>query len=304
VVAHRVSVTTTGRRRILARVTVEADFRARGPFSLALSARGRGLRGGVFSIQLSIDGRVERGVAAQRLDGSLRLRAETHEGLDRLRFVLALDDDHSEFLRRFGNDHLLGRATKHLRGLRPLRTATVAHALLRALAGQLIPSREARLIENRIVRKVGAPPTAESLGRYSPAELQRFGLSARKAATLVRLCRGLDLERLREAPGAGLAARLERERGLGPWSVGVVFLEGIGRYDRGLARDLGLIKLLSAIEGRWVEAEETDNLLASYGEWQGLASVYLLAGWSRGLVPVKATRSEIRRNRIRTRYAA
>jgi hypothetical protein len=34
-----------------------------------------------------------------------------------------------------------------------------------------------------------------------------------------------------------------------------------------------------------VEPEETDELLAPYGEWAGLASVYLLAGFGRGLVP-------------------
>ena len=81
-----------------------------------------------------------------------------------------------------------------------------------------------------------------------------------------------------------VAARLERERGLGPWSVGVVCLEGLGRYERGLARDLGLVKLASALWGRWIEAEETDELLAPYGEWAGLASVYLLAGYHQGLV--------------------
>jgi hypothetical protein len=53
-----------------------------------------------------------------------------------------------------------------------------------------------------------------------------------------------------------------------------------------------------------VEAEETDELLAPYGEWQGLASVYLLAGWSRGLVPVRATPAQIRGSRVRARYAA
>ena len=53
---------------------------------------------------------------------------------EKLRWVLALDDDHSEFLRRFRDDPLIGRATVHLRGLRPVRTATVAQALLRASA--------------------------------------------------------------------------------------------------------------------------------------------------------------------------
>jgi DNA-3-methyladenine glycosylase II len=286
---------------------VEADLRARGPFSLALSGRAaetRTYREGLFSALLSVDGRVERGIAAQRRDGSLRLRADTEAGLEQLRFVLALDDDHSEFLRRFANDPLVGRTTRHLRGLRPLRTATVAHSLLRAVAGQLITTSEARMIERRVLRAAGSPPTAEALGRFSPAQLQRLGLSARKAATLVRLCRSLDLERLRGLSGEGVADRLERERGLGPWSVGVIFLEGLGRYDRGIARDLGLIKLLSAIRGHWVEAEETDELLAAYGEWQGLASVYLLAGWSRGLVPVRSTPAQIRHSRVRSRYAA
>ncbi|HVV59829.1 MAG TPA: hypothetical protein VHC45_15820, partial [Gaiellaceae bacterium] len=77
----------------------------------------------------------------------------------------------------------------------------------------------------------------------------------------------------------------------GPWSVGVVCLEGLGRYERGLARDLGLVKLLSALKGRWVEAEETDELLAPYGEWAGLASVYLLAGYAAGLVPLPDERA-------------
>jgi 3-methyladenine DNA glycosylase/8-oxoguanine DNA glycosylase len=72
--------------------------------------------------------------------------------------------------------------------------------------------------------------------------------------------------------------------------VGVVCLEGLGRYERGLARDLGLIKLASELAGRWVEAEETDALLAPYGAWSGLASVYLLAGYRQGFVPLPRAR--------------
>ena len=83
-----------------------------------------------------------------------------------------------------------------------------------------------------------------------------------------------------------MAARLGRERGLGPWSVGVVALEGLGRHDLGLVGDLGLVKLLSSMRGRWVEGWETEELLAPYGEWAGLASVVMLAAWTRGLLPV------------------
>ena len=87
----------------------------------------------------------------------------------------------------------------------------------------------------------------------------------------MRLVRSLDLERLREHDTAVVLQRLGRERGIGPWSVGVIALEGLGRYDHGLVGDLGLVKLVSSLEGRWVEAAETAALLARYEEWQGLA---------------------------------
>jgi 3-methyladenine DNA glycosylase/8-oxoguanine DNA glycosylase len=108
----------------------------------------------------------------------------------------------------------------------------------------------------------------------------------RRGATLVRLCRSVDLERLRDVPSNAAADRLTRERGLGPWSVGVVFLEGLGRYDRGLVADLSLMKLCSELRDRWVEGWETAELLEPYGEWAGLASIYLLAAYRLGLVPL------------------
>lgn len=255
--------------------------------------------------------RVERGLewagARQRPDGRVELQAMSEAGLERIRFVLALDDDHTPFLRRFSDDPLLGGAVRFLRGLRPARVGTVTHALLRAVCGQLIQAREARTIERRAVQALEeeawglhAPPTPATLGRPAPAELQRFGLSARKAATLVRLCRTVDLERLAGVETSAVATRLERERGLGPWSVGVVFLEGLGRYDRGLVGDLGLIKLCSALYGRRADAADTEELLAPYGEWGGLASVYLLGGFARGLLPIP----DGGRRRARTRVPA
>ena len=276
---------------------VEVIVRPRGPYSLALTARHasdatRLFRDGVLEALVPAGDGVERTAARQFPDGSLRLLAESDESLAALRFVLAVDDDHSEFLRRFRDDALLGPATHTLAGLRPIRVATVAQSLLRALCGQLIEAKRARYLERRIVRTVmpahgslHAPPTAEALTALAPAELRRLGLHARRAATLVRVCSSLDLERVHGLPAATVSARLGRERGLGPWSVGVVSLEGLGRYDLGIVGDLALIKLLSLMRGRRVEAWETEELLAPYCEWAGLASVYMLLAWARGLLP-------------------
>jgi len=277
---------------------VRAELRPKGPYSLRLSGRHasdatRVVSAGTYRATIRVGDRLERVHALQRPDGVIVVAAASEEGVDHVRFALGLDDDHSEFLERYANDPLLGDSIRQLRGLRPMRTGTVAQALLRAVAGQLIQASRARQIERTIVRAttpelggLHAPPTCADLARHSPAELARLGLGARRAGALVRLCRTLELERLKTVPTAQVVARLTRERGLGPWSVGVVCVEGLGRYEFGLYRDLGLAKLASALWGRWVEAEESDELLARYGEWSGLASVYLLAGYARGFVPL------------------
>ena len=273
---------------------VGADLRARGPYSLALSARGasdatRTFRDGILNAAVPAG----RGVAWQRPDGTVCLRATTEQALDQVRFCLGLDDDHTPFVLRFQRDPLIGTAVRRLRGLQPVRLSTVAHAVLRALCGQLILASEARAMERRIIRAatnrrdgLSIPPTTADLARFAPAELRRLGLHARRGATLARLTRSTELERLKTQTTAAVADRLERERGIGPWSVGVVCLEGLGRFERGLEGDLGLVKLLGAMRGRRVEGWETAELLEPYGEWAGLASIYLLAGYAKGLLPV------------------
>ena len=283
-------------------MTVRAELRPRGPYSLRVSGRHgsdatRVVVDGTYRATIRNGDALERVHAAQRADGTILVAADSEVGVEHVRFVLGLDDDHSEFVRRFADDPLLGETLRRIRGLRPLRTPTVAQSLLRAVAGQLIQASQARRIERAVIRaatpKLGdlhAPPTCADLARFSPAALGRLGLGARRAGALIRLCRSLELERLKAQPTSAAAARLERERGLGPWSVGVVCLQGLGRYEVGLRRDLGLAKLASQLWGRWVEAEETDALLAPYGEWSGLASVYLLAGFGAGFVPLAGDR--------------
>jgi DNA-3-methyladenine glycosylase II len=285
-------------------LTFERVVRPAGPFSLAQSLKHasdatRYLRDGTLTTTLRVGERVEVGSVRQTVDGTVVLRAESEEGLERLRFVVPVDADHSEFLRRFARDPLIGAATVRFQGMRQLRLPTVAQALLRAFCGQLIDSRHARELEVKIVRALSPrlegttlrpPPTTATFARVAPVRLRQLGLHARRAAALVRICRSMDVERLHGLPTEHAAALIERQRGLGPWSAGVVCLEGLGRHERGLVGDLSLIKLTSRLRGRWVEGWETAELLAPYGEWAGLASLYLATAFGHGLIPLPAER--------------
>ena len=219
---------------------IEDVVRPRGPYRLHLMTYGK-----AFDTVLPGGGRA---LAWQGSDGLVRLRAPDEAGLALLRFMVAVDADTTEFVDRFRRDPLLGPSVRHLHGLRPLRRATVAHAVLRAMCGQLIEARRALAIERAIVRELGAaPPTREVLGARSPAELRRLGLATHRASALIRICRTIDLESLRGRPVEAVAARLLRERSIGPWSLGVIGLEGLGSYRYGLVGDLGLVKLCAAL---------------------------------------------------------
>ncbi|HJR94290.1 MAG TPA: hypothetical protein VJ807_02570 [Gaiellaceae bacterium] len=254
---------------------VEAVVRAKGPYSLRLTAR-------TTAWQAKLPGGRWAG-ARQLHDGRVVVRASCERAVAEARFMLALDDDTSEFHRLHARDPLLGPAVRHFRGMRTRRKATVTHAVIRGVSGQLIQASRALHIERAIIRACGEdPPSRVALGGLSPARIAACGLAGGRAATLTRLARTIALDELRADERA--LERLGRERGVGPWTVGVVALQGLGRYDVGLVEDLALVKLLASLRRRWPEPGETAELLAPYGEWQGLASVFLLQGFKHGLV--------------------
>ncbi len=272
---------------------VEDVVTPHGPYRLRLMARTGTWRGALPGNRVA--------TAWQRPDGRVIVRAPDEEALATARFMLALEDDIAEFHERFAHEPLIGASARAFVGYRPLRRATVTHAVVRALCGQLIEARRARAIEQAIARACDdAVVTQGALRRLAPVELRRLGLAQQRATVLARLAATLDFERLRQHPGDDVVARLARERGIGPWSIGLISLEGLGRLDRGLVGDLSLVKLHAALTGRWVEGPETAELLAPYKEWQGLAGEILLLGWSRGLVPgASADRARIARRRER-----
>jgi len=272
-------------------VTATIELRPRGPYNLRMTVgavRDGTLRlhdDGAELVFATVAGPAHARVA-QRRDGTLSIALDAPDApcaLDRLRFLLGVEDDITPFLALAQRDSLLAGPVSRARGLRASRAGTCLHALVRALAGQLVTFSEARRIERGIVFRAGRAhaglmlsPERADLARLSAAGVCASGLAPRRAAALVRISSLLDLERLRTAEPDAVAARLLRERQLGPWSVGTFFLHGLGRYDRGLVGDLGLIKLCAALLGRRAEAEDTAKLLERYGEWAGLASLHLL----------------------------
>jgi 3-methyladenine DNA glycosylase/8-oxoguanine DNA glycosylase len=269
---------------------IELELRPPMPYRLSDAVGGRDptrrIGGGVLELALRTDAGPARAKVWQRCDGTLGARIAAPDGeaaVERLRFVLGVDVDHTPFLRMAERDRLLAPFVRRRPALRPSRCATFAQSLVRALAGQLLPAVEAARIERRLLGAacerldgVRVPPGTAELRRLRPARIQGCGLSPRRSGTLARLLRTLPETRLAAAPTEAALRRLTAEPGIGPWAAGVICGQGLGRPDAAPAGDLGLIKLCSALLRRPAEAADTEELLARYAPWQGFAAAHLL----------------------------
>lgn len=262
------------------------------PYDLRQSASGtaggtRRWQGAVLVMALCTPAGPARAAVRQRADGDLEVGLtgpDAAAALDAVRFVLATGDDHAPFLRMARRDPRMAPVSMRWPGYRPARRGSVAQAVISAACGQLVTGRQAAQMERAVVAMTSGrdadglctPPSGAALAGLQPARAASTGLAARRAAAMVRLARGLDLDRLHGVATDRMTARVTREPWLGPWSAGVIGTYGLGRHDAPMLGDLGLMRIVAAETGRWPEPEETRALVEGYQEWSGLASAYLL----------------------------
>src|SRR4051794_20198270 len=209
--------------------------RAAGPGGLAQ------IRGGVVARAIAVGEEVALARAVWRGDEVLvRAEASTPEvaghALERMRFVLSLDDDVTPFHRAFRSDPLLGRWLRARPGLRFLRKPSPFEALAWAVIEQVITTSEAGEIAWAFTRAHGfrhpsgawAAPSRAAFAN-APA-LQAAGLAPQRARILARAAHVdvLDRPRLAAIPG------------IGAWTLAHLDLFGLGVYDVPLGRDVGM----------------------------------------------------------------
>jgi DNA-3-methyladenine glycosylase II len=279
--------------------TVRVDVRPPWAFRLPLQNGADGVlrrRGRAIQRLLRIEGEPVVAGVAQVAPSRVRFAARAarrdlaEEGIARMRFAVGVDDDLREFHERFRWDPLIGPAVRRDPARRARRRPVAFEALAWAVTEQLIEFSRAVEIQRLIVRRLGfrCPetglrdlPPAEALAGQSPARLESFGLSPGRSLALIRAAREVAAGRI-DLDGADHErawARLRAIPGIGAWTVETTALYGQGRYDQIPAGDLEFVKLCGPLihgdpRARATE-DEVRDFFAPYGEWQGLASLYL-----------------------------
>ena len=226
--------------------------------------------------------------AAAELPQSRAGRAELELAIERMRFALGVDDDLSEFYRRFRRDPLLGPLLRRRPHLRLARRPWAWEALAWAVVKQLIETGAAARIQRRIVgrwglrlgRQTGSlrdmPPAAVIAGR-APAEIESMGLALKRAIALRRIAGQVAAGRC-EPAGREADDRLLRIPEIGPWTVQCLGLFGRGEPDSLPAGDLMFLKQVGRLArlGRRATVAEVEEFYAPYAPFRGLAGAWAM----------------------------
>jgi 3-methyladenine DNA glycosylase/8-oxoguanine DNA glycosylase len=231
-------------------------------------------------------------------------RATAEEAIARMRFAIGVDDDLRPFYERFRFDPLIGHSVRTRPHLRVTRRPDPFEALAWAICEQLIEFDRAVEIERRIVARLGRRcartglrdlPSAATLAGVAPARLQALDLAGGRAIALRRAAREVASGRadLFAADHERAWRRLRAIPGIGSWTIGMLALQGQGRYDVVPAGDLGFLKLVGRLltgnpRARVTEPEVLE-FFSPYGEWKGLAAMHALGvGGVPGSLPLAA----------------
>ena len=220
------------------------------------------------------------GPARQAGDADLAL------AIERMRFALGVDDDLSEFYRRFRGDPLLGPLLRRRPYLRPRRRPWAWEALTWAVVKQLIETGRAARIQRRMVGRWGLRlgpgreglrdvPTADMIAGRAPVEMESMGLALKRAIAL-RAVAGFVAGGRCDLGKPDADRRLLGVREIGPWTVQCLGLFGRGEADSLPAGDLIYLKLVGRLArlGRRATVEEVEEFYAPYAPFRGLAGAW------------------------------
>jgi 3-methyladenine DNA glycosylase/8-oxoguanine DNA glycosylase len=234
--------------------------------------------------------RVRRPLPSTAGEPTLAGAEELATAIERMRFALAVDEDLTEFRRRFRHDPLLGPLLRRMPRHRPKRYPWPWEALAWAIVGQLIESDRAARIQRRLIGRWGPRlgegrasrrdvPTAEAIAGRAPAELESMDLVAGRALALRRVARDVAAGRCAIETTGG-DRRLLAMPQIGPWTVQCLGLFGRGEADSLPAGDLGYVKLVGRLAGlgRRATVPEVEEFYAPYVPFRGLAGSLSLAG--------------------------
>jgi DNA-3-methyladenine glycosylase II len=202
---------------------------------------------------------------------------------------VSADLDLRPFYRLVASHPIMGRVSRSLNGLKPLRPPSLFEMVVIAITEQQLSLAAAFHIRERLIARFGTLfetlwifPAPETLAEAPLGDLMGCGLSRRKAEYVKgfaqRVAEGtFDLDALTRKSDADARACLMSQRGLGAWSAQYILVRGLGRPDCLPSDDVGLRRAVGEYfsRGRQLSPEQLERALLPFAPFRGLAAFYL-----------------------------
>ena len=233
-------------------------------------------------------GIVELVATSQHVAASLQLAdlRDLGAAVERCRRLLDLDADPIAVDERLASDRVMARLVTAVPGLRVPHSVDPFEAAVRIVLGQQVSVAGARRFTQRLVARFGDRldrpwggvttrfPDAQTL---AAADLDAIGLTSRRAATIRALATAVASGALDLDVGVDRRDTLDalgRLSGVGPWTVQMVALRGLGDPDAFPATDLVLRRAAGLLGLPSAGADLTAHA-AAWRPWRAVAAQHL-----------------------------
>ncbi|HEY8444835.1 MAG TPA: DNA-3-methyladenine glycosylase 2 family protein [Bacilli bacterium] len=192
--------------------------------------------------------------------------------------VFKYSDEQLEILK--SKDEVLKEAINKIGRINREINDDLFYTLINSIASQQISTKAAISVWNKIVDLVKVI-TPENIIKYSIEELQKCGLSFRKARYIYeaaeRFASGeFDVEYLKTLSDDDLIKELVKLKGVGVWTAEMLLIFSLNRMDVLSLNDLGIIRGLKRLYNLdEISKEKLLELKDRYRPYGSIASLYL-----------------------------
>ncbi|WP_116366853.1 AlkA N-terminal domain-containing protein [Parahaliea mediterranea] len=174
----------------------------------------------------------------------------------RVRRMFDLDANPAAIGEVLGRDAALGTLLQRFAGVRSPVVWSPTEATVRAIVGQQVSIGAARTVCARLASACGAADFTEPAAIAALPDTA-FAMPTRRRQSLRAACQLLD-----DCPEDALLPALAALPGIGPWTLAMVAMRGLGEPDVFPAGDLGLIKAWNALPNNGRQLKD------AAGHWQ------------------------------------
>ena len=229
--------------------------------------------------------------ASDQIEVSSRPAVERVQLKSMAEWVLFNELDLAPFYRLTGSDSKLKPLITRLRGLKPMRPASLFEMAVIAITEQQISLAAAYRIRSRIWERFGEAvedlwisPRPAVLAKSAVEELQSVGLSRQKAQYIhdlaVRVEDGsLNLDALKTMSDEEARENIMQWHGFGRWSADYILVRGLARPDCVPVDDLTIRSVVGEYlgDGTRLSSVQVAEMLKPFTPFRGLLAFYFLA---------------------------